>query len=83
MTAARRIAIAEQLGLTDAQLRHVAREPLTRSGCLPGESEAGGYSVYRITFEDGAAYVGISHGFVIERNGAAFRRRPVGAGNGA
>ena len=75
VTPARRTAIGEQLGispvvlagLTDAQLRHVAREPLTRSGYLPGESEAGGYSVYRITFEDGAAYVGISHGFVIER----------------
>ena len=57
MTAARRIAIAEQLGLTDA--------------------------VYRITFEDGAAYVGISARVCNRAYGAAFRRRPVGAGTGA
>lgn len=80
-----RAAIAEQLGisqvvlsaLTDQQLQHAA----DHTAHLPGETS--GYSVYRISFTDGAVYVGISRVVVLERLEETFRRRAVESGAAA
>ena len=58
-------------GMHTAALRELCetiRERREWSGLLPGETRDG-WSVYRIQFEDGAAYVGMTGGAVIARMG--------------
>ncbi len=61
MTADQRTAVAEQLGISPSVLAGLD-EP---SRSLPGE--AGGHSVYQITFANGATYVGSTGGRVLDR----------------
>lgn len=51
--------------LPDADLERTARYMAEAPPALPGE--CGGWSVYRIAFADGAAYVGITSGSVADR----------------
>ena len=61
MTPDQRTAVAEQLGISPSVLAGLD-EP---SRSLPGE--AGGHSVYQITFANGATYVGSTGGRVLDR----------------